>query len=143
MAKQTRISNTAAIIICEALVGLLDAGSDLNIYDGTVPTDLEVPLTTQNLLVHMSLPHPTFGVVVDGDGKASTSATALISGAAIAAGTATFFRACNSSGDPVIQGTVGMLGCDLNLSSTNISIGVSVRVNSWNLHISENQTVCS
>ena len=142
MAKQTIISNTAAIILCEALKDLLDAGSDLKIYDGIIPTDLDVPLTTQNLLVQMSLPFPTFGVVTDGGGKASTSVTAAVAALATASGLATFYRACNSSGDPVLQGTVGMLGCDLNLSSTNLSIGVSVRVNSWNLHISESQTIC-
>jgi hypothetical protein len=142
VAKQTRISNTAAIVICQALTGLLDAGSDLKIYDGDIPTDLEVPLTTQNLLVQMSLPHPAFGTVVDGGGKASTSVTAIVAAVASASGLATFYRACNSGGDPVLQGTVGILNSDLNLSSTNIIAGVSVKVNSWNLHISEQQTVC-
>jgi hypothetical protein len=142
MAKQTIISNTAAILLLQELVDALDAGSDLNIYDGTVPSDLDVPLTTQNLLVSISLPYPAFGAITDGTGKASTSLSAVISGIVTTAGTATFYRACNSSGDPVIQGTVGMLGADLILSATNLILGITVRVNSWNLHVSESQTVC-
>lgn len=142
MAHQTIISNAAAIVICNALKALVDNGSVLRIYDGVMPTDLEPALTTQNLLVEMALPFPAFGAAADGTGKASASLTSVISAAPTAAGTATFFRVLNSSGVPVWQGTVGMLGCDLNLSSTNILLGVSVRINSWTLSISENQTVC-
>lgn len=142
MSKQTIISNTAAILLCSALVDLLDAGSDLKIYDGPMPTDLDIPLTTQSVLVQMSLAYPAFGPITDGGGKASTSSPAVLSAPATGTGTATFFRACNSSGDPVWQGTVDLANADLVLSSTNITAGVSVRINSWNLHISESQTIC-
>lgn len=142
MAKQTRISNAAAVALCNALVALLDSGSTLRLYDGVVPSEGDAPITSQNLLAQIVLPFPTFGAAVDGGGKATASISSLISGAATAAGLATFFRACNSFGNTVAQGTVGVINCDLTLSSNNLVPGVSVRVNSWNIHVSENQTVC-
>lgn len=142
MAKQTRISKQAAMVMCGSLVGLLEAGSDLVIYDGAVPTDLDVPLGDQDILAILSLPFPAFGPVVDAGSRVKTTCLAVLSAPAIASSLATFFRALDNDGDPIIQGTVGLADSDLVLSSTNIVSGVSVRVNSWNLYISKEQTVC-
>jgi len=128
--------------MCQALIDALDSGSVLNIYSGAVPDSVDEALTSQTLLVEIPLPYPTFGAIVAGTEEVTANLLSVISSPATSNGVATFFRACNSSGIPVLQGTVGMLDCDFNLSSTNITTGVSVRANSWKINISKNQTVC-
>jgi hypothetical protein len=46
---------------------------------------------------------------------------------------AAWFRCTTSGSTPEIDGTVGTSGCDLNLSTTTISSGVTVSVTSWSL----------
>ena len=47
------------------------------------------------------------------------------------AGTATWFRLEDNSGDPIIDGNVGTAGSDLNLNSVAISAGGTVSVTSF------------
>lgn len=50
-----------------------------------------------------------------------------------AGSTAAWYRLTTSGSTPEIDGTVGTTGCDLNLSTTTISSGVTVSVSSWTL----------
>lgn len=49
------------------------------------------------------------------------------------ASTAAWYRLTTSGSTPEVDGTVGVTGCDLNLSSTTISSGLAVAVTSWTL----------
>lgn len=142
MTQQSRISTTLAAAMLQALIDAVDSGSVVNIYDGSVPGSVEEVLVDQNLLIELPLPYPTFGAIYDIADEVAANLLAVIALPAVAAGLATFFRVQNSSGDSVLQGTVGMLDCDLILGSTNVSAGVTVRINSWILRISKSQTVC-
>lgn len=141
MAVDTIISNTAAIAACDAIVDLLDGGAGagkLKIYDGTPPADVDAALSGNTLLAELALSDPAFGAASDNTGKATATASSITSDtSADATGTASFFRAEDSNGVEVIQGTVGTSDADLVLNSTSISAGVEVQVTSWTFSVPE------
>lgn len=142
MANQTRVTNAAAIAMCNALVDLLDVGGggSIKIYDGSVPADCDTALGAQVLLATLPLTSTAFGNAADGTGKATaTAATITNDSAADATGTASFFRACRNDGQAIIQGTVGTSGADLNLNSVSITSGATVSITSWTVSVPENQ----
>lgn len=51
----------------------------------------------------------------------------------------TYFRLETSDGDPVLQGTVGTAGCDLNLNSTTIGAGAAVTITALEIRVPYNQ----
>lgn len=143
MATDTSISNTAAKAAYDAITALLNAGGagSIKIYahDGTpaVPVDCDAGLGGATLLVTLTLSADGFGDAVDGTGKATATANAITNGTAVASDTAAFFRACNNSGTAVIQGTVGTVGCDMNLNSADITTGATVSITSWTFSVPE------
>jgi len=57
--------------------------------------------------------------------------SAITDDTSTSAGTATWFRLEDNSGDAVVDGDVGTSGSDLNLNSTSISAGGTVSVTSF------------
>ena len=109
-----------------------DAGASplLRIYSGTLPTNADTALSGNTLLAGMTLP-ATWATAASGvltkDGVWSDP-TADVSG------TATFFRLFNSTGTVcILQGTVGVSGADLNLSSVSIVVNGAVTVTSMTI----------
>ena len=115
----------------------------LRIYEGTVPADADAALGTATILCDLS---------VDGLGTGLTWEATAVSGiiAKTAAetwqgqnsdsGTATFFRFVQpvDTGGAVpaelrVQGLVGLVGAELNLSSVTLTVGAVQTVNHFNV----------
>lgn len=125
----TRISTAARNAACDAIVDLLDAGAGagtLKIYTGSQPASAQ-DAETGTLLATFTLPDPVFGAAATG----VATANAISNATGAAAGTAGWFRAEDSTGANVIDGSVGTSGADLNLNTTTISVGLTVSITSW------------
>ncbi len=115
----------------------------LRIYEGTVPADADAALAPATILCDLT---------VDGLGTGLTWDAAAVSGIIAKAtaetwqgqnsdsGTATFFRfvqpADDGLADPTqlrVQGLVGLVGAELNLSSVTLTVGAVQTVNHFNV----------
>jgi hypothetical protein len=119
-----------------AVSALLNSGK-LEIYNGSQPTDANTALGAQTLLSTL-----TFGTTAFAASTASGSAGSKVVTAtantitsdtsAAATGTASWFRAYKSDGvTPVMDGSAGTSGCDLNLNTTSIVTGATVSCTSF------------
>jgi len=135
MPAKTTISNAAAIAACDAIVDLLDAGEaagKLQIYDGAQPANPDVAVTTQTKLAELTLNDPAFGAAADAEPGAIATAEAITDdSAADASGTPAWFRAVDSDGLAVIDGSAGTADTDLILDAATTTEGQTVKVNSW------------
>ena len=141
MAKNPSISNAAAKAMCDAIVDRLDAGAGpglLRTYSGTQPADVDTAITSQVLLAELTLSDPAFGSAGDGNpGGQATAGTITDDSSANNTGTATWFRAVDSNGLAIIDGSAGTSNADLVLDSVSITAGQTVKVNSWILTMRE------
>lgn len=137
-----RIHNDVAKLACDAIVDGLDAGASagvLKIWTGAAPTDCQAA-DSGTLLAELTLSDPAFGAAADINPGARATASAITSdSSANATGTAGHFRAYDSNGRCVIQGTVTATGGggDLELNSTSISSGVQVDITAWTVTVPE------
>lgn len=132
--------------------GLLDTndfktaldGGFLYIYDGTPPADADAANSGNTLLCTISV--DGLGVTGLGFGTASSGvlskdAAETWQGTNAATGTASFFRWTESGGTPAaastteqrIQGTIGVAGADLNLSSVSLTISATQTIDFFNV----------
>lgn len=135
MAVDFRISNAAALAMCDSLVDLLDVGGGgyIEIYSGAVPTDVDAAHGGTVLAV-LPLSATAFGAAADINPGARATANAITSDAsANNTGTASFFRAYNAGGTAIIQGTVGTSSADMILNSVAIVAGATVSCSSWTI----------
>lgn len=133
MALNTIISVAARNAMCDALVDLLDAGAGaatVKLYTGTQPAGPGTAVGAQVLLGTLTCSDPAFGSSASGTATASaiTSDTT-----ADATGTATWFRAADSNGLAVIDGSVGTATADMILDSVSIVAGGTIAVTSWTI----------
>ena len=122
------LANTARTAMCDALVDLLDAGAGaatLKIYSGTRPANPDTAITG-TLLATVTLIDPAFGNAATGVATLADPASVT----AAATGTATHFRAADSTGAAVMDGDVTATGGggDLELATTSITSGLSVDI---------------
>lgn len=122
------ISTAARNAVADTLVDLLDAGAGagtIKIYTGSQPAG---PGTapTGTLLATFTLSDPAFGSA--STGVATLGSVSSVS--AVATGTAGWFRAADSDGTAVFDGTVGTSGAQLNLNTTSIVSGGTVSITS-------------
>jgi len=116
----------------------------LYIYDGTPPADADAANSGNTLLCTVSL--NSTGAGIDFDTAAASGVLAKApaetwSGVNAATGTASFFRFTESGGTPAsasttekrIQGTIGVAGADLNLSSVALTISATQTVDFFNV----------
>ena len=122
------IANAVRTTRNDVLVDALDAGSGagtIKIYSGTRPATANAAITG-TLLATVTLADPAFG--------ASSSGVATLSDpdsvTAVATGTATHFRAADSTGATVCDGDVTATGGggDLTLATTSIVTSAAVDV---------------
>lgn len=119
------ISTAARNAAVDAVCGLLNVSGPgtLKIYTGTkpnVPTDAAVG----TLLATFTLGNPAFAASSTGQANINTVASVT----AVGTGTATWFRAQQSSTTGVFDGAVGTTGAELNLSSVSIVTGGTVTI---------------
>lgn len=140
MAIITKISNAAAIAAVDAITGLLNIGGAgrIDIFDGTMPADVDTAITTQNKLASLLLSNPAFQAADDQVGYARAVSWSINNdSSANATGTATWFRAYNGAGDAVIDGNVGTTDSSLVLSKVDIVINEIVSISPWHLQLYE------
>jgi len=108
----------------EALITYAGNDAIINIYQGSAPANANTGITTQTLLVSCVL-SGAFGTDTNGTLTLGTVNT----GVAVATGVASFFRVFKSDNTSVVMdGSVGVVGADLNLDTTNINITQTVNI---------------
>lgn len=138
----TRISNTAAKAACDAIVDLLDGGAGaatVEIRSGSAPTNCE-DADSGTLLAVLTCSDPAFGSAADANpGGRATAATVTGDSSANATGTAGHFRAKDSNGVVITQGSCTATGGggDMELNSTSIVTGVQVDITAWTFTVPE------
>lgn len=135
----TRISTAARNAAADAIAALIDVGAAngyVEIRTGAQPAN---PGTAASgtLLVTIQLNEPAFGAASTGVVTADVSPA--LTAAAVAAGTAGWFRAYDDNDLAVIDGSCGAVssGEDMELSNTSIASGQDVTITSWTMTMPE------
>lgn len=128
----TRISNAARSAAADGVVDLLDAGAGpgtIQIRTGAQPATVATA-ATGTLLGTLTLTKPAFGSAVNG---VATAATITGDTSADATGTAGWFRALDSNGNAVIDGSITASGGggDLILDNVSVIAGGTINITSW------------
>lgn len=124
-----RLATSTVNAKADAAVDLLDTGAaagTIKIYTGTQPASAnDAPSGT--LLTTFTLGDPAFGAAVAG---VATLAGTPLTSSAVAAGTAGWFRAADSDGNSVFDGSVTATsgGGQIELNTTSLSVGVDVEL---------------
>lgn len=113
----------------QTIIDAIDAGVSMgfvNIYDGTRPATGGAGTT---LLAQLEFSKPcgtkAAGVLTFSAITQDTSANAT--------GTATWFRAVNTAGTPVLDGNISTSGSDMNLNTLAIMVGAAVQISSFTI----------
>ncbi len=115
------------------------ASGILRIYSGAQPTDADTAIGSQVLLSHLVMNATAFNApaAVSSTDYVITANAITSDASAAATGTAAWFRLWDSAGTtPVLDGTVGVSGCDLTINSVSISAGGAVSASSLTLTFS-------
>lgn len=127
MATAFRLSTTLRNAALDAAFTSAQNSGKLRIYDGSQPAGPGTAVTSQTLLAELTLNATAWAAASGG----SKSANAITGAAAVASGTATWFRITDSSGATAYaDGSVGTATSDLILPTTTITSGVTVNVTS-------------
>lgn len=106
------------------LINYAGTNSIIRIYAGSQPANANTAITTQTLLVSLTV-SGTFGT----DSNGTITLATVTNGTAVATGTASFFRIVKSDGTTVVMdGSVGTSGSDMNLNNTSIASGQTVSI---------------
>lgn len=129
------MSILAAKAALDAAVAKLTATATIEIRTGpaeatTLTADAGTLLAT---LTCNATPFPAS--TSDGAGNALATANAITSGIAGNTGTAAHFRAKNTSGVVIFQGTVGTSAADMIINSTSITSGDTVGATAWTIKL--------
>lgn len=124
MASNLKYSNGTRDAQQTGLITYAGTGSIIRLYDGTQPTNANTAISTQTLLVSLTI-SGVFGT----DSNGTITLGSVTNGTAVASSTATFFRIVKSDGTTVVMdGSVGTSGADLNLNTTTIASGQTVSI---------------
>jgi hypothetical protein len=128
MATNLKLADAAVNAQADALARLLDNGY-LRIYDGAQPATADDAVTTQVLLAELRFSATSAPAAIGG---VLTFAAITKESSAKASSTAAWYRALQSDGaTPVLDGSVGTSGCDLNFDAVAITAGGEVAVASF------------
>lgn len=116
--------------MADAYTGRFDAGpgaATIEVRTGGKPANPQAA-ATGTLLWTFTLADPAWGAAVTG--VATLDATPIITAVAVAAGTAGWWRAKDSTGATVNDGTAGITGsgADMILDNTTVAIGQTVNL---------------
>lgn len=128
MAANTHITTAGWDLALNAILDVLNGGGFVEIYDGTQPATPNVAVSSQVKLAKLSLSTTAFGASSGG----TKTANAITSSAALATGTAAWFRAFKSDDTTaVIDGSVGLSSADMIINDVALTTGGTVSVSSW------------
>lgn len=126
----TRIATATASAMADAAVGLIDAGAGpgaINVYSGAQPATANTA-PTGTLLLTFTLNDPAFAAAAAGVATLDIAPALVATGLADAA--AGWFRVFDSDGNGVFDGACATAGAQLNLSTTDITTGLEVTIES-------------
>lgn len=124
MASNLKYSNGTRDAQQQGLITYAGSGCLIRLYQGTQPANANTSITTQTLLVSLTI-SGAFGT----DSNGTLTLGSVTNGTAGASGTADFFRVFKSDGTTVVMdGSVSTSGADLNLNTTTISSGQTVSI---------------
>ncbi|WP_188188034.1 hypothetical protein [Nonomuraea sp. SYSU D8015] len=124
-----RIPTAVRNAACDAIVDALDAGAGaatIEVRSGSQPASAN-DAAGGTVLATFTLADPAFGAAANGVANLASTPRSTTGSAA---GTAGWFRAKDSSGNTVFDGSVGTSGADMNLNTLTISVGVTVELTS-------------
>jgi hypothetical protein len=136
MAANPMVSMLGARAALDALLAKLNVGGTaghIKIFSGAMPATAETA-DSGVLLSTLTLSVTAFPASADpgSTGLATATANAITSDTnAAATGTAGYFRAYDSAGVCIVQGTVGTATADMILNTTSIAAGATVAITSW------------
>jgi hypothetical protein len=124
MASNLKYSNGTRDAQQQGLITYAGSGSIIRLYDGTQPANANTAISTQTLLVSLTVAG-SFGT----DSNGTITIGSVTSGTAVASGTASFFRIVKSDGTTVVMdGSVGTSSADMNLNTTTVSSSQTVSI---------------
>lgn len=115
-----------------AIVTLAGANAVLTLYSGAQPNSPDVAVTSQVALSQHTCA-ATFGTESNGVLIVGAIGNGTGTAGAGSGTTASWYRLTTSAGVALVDGTVGVSGCDLNLVNTNIAQNQPVQISSWTL----------
>lgn len=128
-----RLSTAARNAAANAIAALADAGpaaGTVQVRTGAQPATPD-DAATGTLLATFTLADPAYAAAVAG--VAALDATPTLSTTAVADGTAGWFRLLDSTGAAVLDGAVGTVGQQMNLSTVTIGTGATIELTSGNI----------
>jgi hypothetical protein len=126
MASNLKYSNGTRDAQQQGLITYAGTGSIINIYAGSQPANANTAISGQTLLVQLVVTG-SFGT----DSNGTITLGTVANGIAVATGTASFFRITKTDGTTVVMdGSVGLTGCDMNLNNTSIDTTQVVSISS-------------
>jgi len=122
-----RLAVAARNAAANAAIDLLDAGT-IKIYTGAQPTNPDTAIGAVTLLATFTLADPAFSTAVAG--VKTIDATPTLETVGVAAGTAAWFRAADSTGAAVCDGTVSATGGggNLEINTTTVSVDLALSI---------------
>lgn len=125
-----QLAAESANAIADAVAARCSGGS-IKVYDGAQPATGDTAVTTQTLLATCTFGTPAFAAAVAG---VATANAITEDASADASGTASWFRVLDSSGNPVMDGTVGVgSGFDCDVVSTAVVAGAAFPINAMTI----------
>lgn len=121
-----RLSASLANTLADAVDTALGNAGTIKIYTGTQPVTADTA-ESGTLLATFTLGSPGFGSASSGT---ITLLDVPITVAAVATGTAGWFRMETSAGSNILDGSVGTSGNQINLNTTAVTSGVNVTITS-------------
>ena len=126
MASNLQYSNGTRDAQQQGLIVYAGSGCKINLYSGTQPANANTAISTQTLLVQLTI-SGGFGT----DSNGTLTFNTVSNGTAVASGTASFFRIFKSDGTTVVMdGSVGTSSADLVLNTTTIATNDTVAITS-------------
>ena len=108
----------------QGLITYAGSGCLINLYNGTQPANANTAISTQTLLVTLTI-SGSFGT----DSNGTLTLGSVSNGTAVASGNADFFRIFKSDGTTVVMdGSVATSDADLVLNNTSIATGQVVSI---------------
>lgn len=124
MASNLKYSNGTRDAQQQGLITYAGSGCLINLYNGTQPANANTAISTQTLLVTLTI-SGSFGT----DSNGTLTLGSVSNGTAVASGNADFFRIFKSDGTTVVMdGSVGTSGADMNLNTTSVNSGQVVSI---------------
>lgn len=124
MASNLQYSNGTRNAQQEGLITYAGTGAIIRLYSGTQPANANTAISTQTLLVSLTI-SGAFGTSTNG----TLTLGSVSNGTAVASGTASFFRIVKSDGTTVVMdGSVGTSSADLVLNTTTIATNDTVAI---------------